>query len=132
MVLSIKQWIFAVGVTAVGVTAAVVGGCSGSDDDDTGPICEEDADDSDCEVCIKTGCCDAYTACQNNTDCTCILQCSTENQIEAQCAARCNVTDTEVSDALALLSGQDQTCSVQCEDDCVVYGYDDDDDAGLP
>lgn len=125
MVMRIEAWLF-----AIGVATAVVVACNGSDDDDAAgqPICEEAVDDSDCEVCIKTGCCDQYAACMNDANCACVLACASENQTEAQCAARCKVADAEIDDVVTLVSGQGQTCSVQCEDRCTVYAFDDDDD----
>lgn len=128
MVRSIERWMYAIGVTAIGALVVIVG-CAGTDDDDAdAAICEEDVDDSDCEVCIKTGCCESYAACQDDADCACILACSTAGQTEAQCATSCKLTEPEMSAALTLLSGENQSCSVQCEDECVVYGFDDDDD----
>lgn len=109
------------------IAAAVIGCAASDDDDDAVEVCAVDADDTDCDVCIKTGCCDAYSSCQNDPDCYCVLNCANENQPREVCASRCNVTTTEITDVLTVLGGTDQTCTVQCDDECAVYGFVDDD-----
>ncbi|MDC0718346.1 hypothetical protein [Nannocystis bainbridge] len=108
---------------------ALVLGCAlaEDDDDDAVAVCAVDADDTDCDVCIKTGCCGAYSSCQNDPDCICVLNCANENQPREVCASRCNVPTTEISDILTVLGGTDQTCTVQCDDECAVYDFVDDD-----
>ncbi|WAS94267.1 hypothetical protein [Nannocystis punicea] len=107
------------------MTAGLVLGCAMSDDDDgvAEAVCEVDADDTDCDVCIKTGCCGEYSSCQNDTDCLCVLNCANDNQPREVCATRCNVTDENITDILTLLGGENQTCTVQCDDECAVYGF---------
>ncbi|MBZ5714011.1 hypothetical protein [Nannocystis pusilla] len=112
------------------LTAGLVLGCALSevdDDDDAVAVCAVDEDDTDCDVCIKTGCCGAYSSCQNDPNCICVLNCANENQPREVCATRCNVSTTEISDVLTVLAGTDQTCTVQCDDECAVYGFVDDD-----
>lgn len=111
------------------MTAALVLGCalSDDDDDDAVAVCAVDADDTDCDVCIKTGCCGSYASCQNDPNCICVLNCANDNQPREVCATRCNVSTTEIADVLTVLSGENQTCTVQCDDECAVYGFVDDD-----
>ncbi|MCY1056747.1 hypothetical protein [Nannocystis sp. SCPEA4] len=107
------------------MTAGLVLGCalSDDDDDDAVAVCAVDEDDTDCDVCIKTGCCGAYSSCQNDPNCICVLNCANDNQPREVCATRCNVTTTEISDVLTVLAGTNQTCTVQCNDECAVYGF---------
>lgn len=127
MFIQSQRWAFA-GLMAAAV--AVGCGLSNVDDDDdvVGAVCEADADDSDCDVCIKTGCCDSYAACQDQPNCMCVLNCANDEQTAEVCAGRCNVTADEIANVLTVLNGENQTCTVQCEDECTVYDFADYDD----
>lgn len=105
----------------LGAVAAALGCVVGGGEVD---VCDVVTDDTDCMVCVKTGCCEQYRQCRRDTDCTCILACSDAGRTRAQCASNCSVTQTEIADVLHLL-GDQQDCDVQCADQCPVYGFDD-------
>lgn len=98
--------------------AAVVLGCVV--DDGEVDACDVVTDDSDCTVCVKTGCCEQWRQCRRDADCTCILGCTDDGKTRAQCATQCEVSQTEIADILKLL-GDQQDCDVECADQCSIY-----------
>jgi hypothetical protein len=38
-------------------------------------LCEPTNDDGECYTCVKSNCCQAWTLCQNDESCACILDC---------------------------------------------------------
>lgn len=111
--------------------AGFVLGCAQPADDDGGGqdvICEIETDDSQCDICIKTGCCQQYTTCYNDPSCMCVLNCSITGEGPDVCSERCGLADPDFNAVIANLDGGEQLCQVECQDPCSVVDPTDDDD----
>jgi hypothetical protein len=77
--------------SAGGSTDTAVGGTEGASGDTGTPhACIVVADDTPCEVCRKTSCCDPLDACLSDTACTCTWECVGEGlHTQDECAMGC-------------------------------------------
>ena len=126
MFIQTRHWAHA----AAMVTAMVVG-CAmpelddelDDDDDIVGAeaICEADLDDTACDLCLKTACCDSYTACRTDPDCNCVYGCANAGDSREECEERCHVDTSEFTQAVDLLAGGADACDMQCDEPCGVF-----------
>jgi hypothetical protein len=92
------------------------------DDGAPGVICEVETDDSECDVCVKTSCCQQYIACYDDPSCMCVLNCATVGEGHEVCADRCGLAEMDYNSALATLNGGEKTCQLECQDACDADG----------
>ncbi len=74
-----------------------------------------DLTDSECTLCLKTDCCDAYSQCLGDTDCLCLGECLFEDGKNLlECQLLCDVLDPLSNLDFFLTCDLIDNCSQEC------------------
>lgn len=84
--------------------------------DSGGNVCDPQDGDTACISCVKTDCCDALQACEDNDTCSCMFDCLLENGIDGgiMCAAQCNVLNPDIPELQPMLQCVQGPCVGVC------------------
>lgn len=88
---------------------------SGGDDGgvDEGDECLPEENDSECRSCLRISCCAGIDACENDRQCSCVVDCMSDARVGLEtCArARCEVDDVAAAlEPLARVCAIDESC----------------------